>query len=48
MASTIIADLNCEGKVTCHMLLVEKLKIERKGPWRPALQNQQSWGSLSC
>jgi hypothetical protein len=28
MASIIIADLNCEGKVTCHRLLVEKLKIE--------------------
>ena len=48
MASTIIADLNFGGKVRCHMLLVEKLKMERRGPRCPALQNQQSWGSLSC
>ena len=28
MASTIIADLNFGGKVRCHMVVVEKLKIE--------------------
>ena len=27
MASTIMADLNFGGKVRCHVLLVEKLKI---------------------
>jgi hypothetical protein len=45
-ASTMIADLNCGGKVRCHNGLVGKIGTTERGPWRQALQNQRSWGSL--